>query len=195
MRIMIADGHGLTRDCLRLVCQRLDPAVEVLDAPGFSEMMDVLKAAPDLSLLVVDLDMAAPGPLEGVDAIRRVWPGRLAVLSAFDDHTTIGTLLAKGVAGFIPKRLGLEAVSSALRLMLAGETFVPAVMLSVRKPTDRASLTDRERQVLDLLRDGLSNKGIARQLNLSEVTVKTHLSNAFRKLGVHNRVQAARLER
>ncbi len=198
MRILIGDDHAVIRDCLRQVCQLFDAEVDVAEAASYREVLDRLAAGPDVALVILDLCMPGMGALDGLDAVRRAYGGRLAVLSAIEDRATVKAVLAKGVAGYIPKRLGLDAIGSALRLILAGETFVPALMLADPElgagRHDSSTLTGREREVLALLRDGLSNKGIARQLNLSEVTVKTHLSNAFRKLGVHNRVQAARVE-
>ena len=198
MRILIGDDHAVIRDCLRQVCQQFEADVGVLEAASYREVLDHLAAGPDVDLVILDLCMPGMGALDGLDAVRRAYGGRIAVISAIEDRGTVKAVLARGVAGYIPKRLGLEAIGSALRLTLAGETFVPSLMLA--DPEIGASrhvsssLTGREREVLALLRNGLSNKGIARQLNLSEVTVKTHLSNAFRKLGVHNRVQAARVE-
>lgn len=202
MRILIADDHAIVRDGLKTLIGQLGPNVEVFEAASFTDVIALIDTVADLSLLVLDLHMPGMEPLAGLEAVRHRTSGRIAVLSADCDVKTIGTVLSAGVSGYIPKDLGIPAIISALKLVMAGETFVPSAILQA---TDRmafsATITEaraadgftaRERDVLALLLDGLSNKGIARQLDLSEVTVKTHLGNAFRKLGVQNRVQAVR---
>ncbi len=192
MRIVIGDDHGFIRDCLGQICRQCDPDVEILEAASYDEVVAIATTAA-VDLVTLDLCMPALPPLEGLDLVRSRCSSRVAVISGIEDRSTIRAVLSRGVAGYIPKRLGLSAIASALRLILAGETFVPSLLLEDDGPIPRvaSNLTGREREVLALLRDGLSNKGFARRLNLSEVTIKTHLSSAFRKLGVTNRVQAA----
>ncbi len=195
MRVAICDQHGVIRGGLREVLRQCAPEADVIEASSYDGALDILAKDGPFHLVVVEPAMPGMQPLDGLDAIRRLTSGLVVVLSGIEDCAIIRAVLARGLAGYIPKRLGMAAITSALRLVLAGETFVPSVVFHEPEQTLSgigAALTPRERTVLSLLRDGHSNKGIARQLNLSEVTIKSHLSNTFRKLGVHNRVQAAR---
>lgn len=208
MRIVLADDHVMLRDGLKPYLRDLDPRAEVLEAGSYPELFDVMAQHHPVTLAVVDLRMPGMDGFAGLRLLRHRWPEtRLTVLSSASDQKTILDVLAVGAVGFIPKRLSAGAMLNALQLVMAGERFLPAVLLSGEpselraavignddEPADPGSmLTQREREILRLLRDGLPNKAIARQLNLSEVTVKSHLCHVFRKLGVQNRVQAARL--
>lgn len=206
MRIVLADDHVMLRDGLRPYLHQLEPGVEVLEAGTYPELFAVIEANAPVDLGLVDLRMPGMDGILGLQALRQRWPEMpVTVLSSMTDRKVILDALAAGAVGFIPKRLSAGAMLSALRLVLAGERFVPAMLLSAdcsevqprRSSEDDsdsgANLTQREKEILRLLRDGLPNKAIARQLNVSEVTVKSHLCHVFRKLGVQNRVQAARL--
>jgi DNA-binding NarL/FixJ family response regulator len=196
MRVVICDHHAVIRDGLRQMLRHCVPEADVVEAANYSDAFGILAEGGDVHLVVIEPGMPGMEPLDGLDAIRRQTSGLIAVLSGIEDRATIRAVLGRGIAGYISKRLGMAAITSALRLVLAGETFVPSLLLDEPETTPRGAvsvLTPRERTVLSLLRDGHSNKGIARHLNLSEVTIKTHLSNTFRKLGVRNRVQAAQL--
>jgi DNA-binding NarL/FixJ family response regulator len=198
MRIAIGDDHAIIRDALKVFVRELGDDVEVMEAESYAAVLDLVRRCPDLALLVLDLCMPDMEPMAGLAAVRASYPGRIAVFSAMSEPKTISAALTAGADGYIPKRLGHEAMVSALRLILAGETFVPSLAWPrddpwpFRSAAVRSGLTRREGEVLDLVREGLSNKAIARRLNLSEVTVKSHIGSIFRKLGVHNRVQAAR---
>lgn len=206
MRIVLADDHVMLRDGLKPHLHEFVPSGEVLEAGSYPELFEVLAKAGPVDIALVDLRMPGMNGLHGLEALCRRWPDtRVAVLSSVTDRKVILDALAAGAVAFIPKRLSVGAMLSALRLVLAGERFIPAMLLAddcrdvAPEPGDHGRsdsggvLTAREKEILRLLRDGLPNKAIARQLNVSEVTVKSHLCHVFRKLGVQNRVQAARL--
>lgn len=198
MQIAFADDHALIRDGLRPFLRKLSDEVSLIEAETFGGVIERMeKSAIPTDLCILDLRMPDMDPMSGLDAVTRAFPNtRVAVLTSITDPRTVKEALSKGVCGYIPKRLSADAIMSALRLVMAGETFVPSLMLNGSSGAHRSGaddLTSRERQVMALLRDGMSNKGIARRLNISEVTVKTHLTSAFRKLDVQNRVQAARI--
>lgn len=208
MRLLFADDHVMIRDGLRPFLLELDPATKILEAGNFCEVLDLLESVPDIQLVVLDLRMPGMDALQGIRVIRERHPNLpVALLSSVTDRKVILEALSLGIAGFIPKRLSAQAMLSALRLIVAGERYVPASLFDdpihsgftmsgtpSRQGGEGAdpTLTLREREILDLLREGLPNKLIARRLNVSEVTVKSHLCHVFRKLGVQNRVQAAR---
>ncbi len=203
MRILLADDHVMVRDGLRPFLMQLADATEVFEADTFDEVLHTLDTVADIQLVLLDLRMPGMTMAHGLATIRERHPLiRVAVLSAVTERKQILEAMGLGAAGYIPKRLSAQAMLSALRLIIAGERYIPAAVLeeSARQtlgnhreadPGER-SLTTREREILELLREGLPNKLIARRLNVSEVTVKSHLCHVFRKLGVRNRVQAAR---
>lgn len=194
MRVAICDHHALVRDALRQMLEQCAGPVEIVEASSWGQSLETL-AAGGADLVVVEPAMPGMEPLDGIAALCQATPARIVVLSAIEERAAIGNLLAGGVAGYIPKRLGIQAVQAALRLILSGERFIPASMLEARGPGSKdggeTTLTAREAEILALLRKGHSNKAIARHLDITEVTVKSHLGSLFRKLGVHNRVQAA----
>ncbi|MCZ8315571.1 response regulator transcription factor, partial [Phreatobacter sp.] len=122
-----------------------------------------------------------------------------AVVSGSDSRTDVLAALAAGVNGFVPKGLRDDDLVAALRTILAGAIYVPATLAQSTGPAaepvspgiDLARLTPRQREVLDLLVEGRSNKEIARALDLGHGTVKIHLAAVFRHLGVSNRAAAA----
>ena len=131
------------------------------------------------------------------------------VMSGYYRHKDVVAALQAGAAGFVPKSLNRQALVSAFRLVLSGQKFFPADLLfpeddqkqrDLEDPTSKRApngpfntLSGREREVVSQLLQGLTNKEIARQLNIQEVTVKLHLSNIYRKIGAKNRAQAVKL--
>jgi DNA-binding NarL/FixJ family response regulator len=201
MRIVFADDHALMRDALRATIADLQPNVQLLEAGNFPDALALLEAHDPVDLCLLDLRMPGMEPIPAVRLIRRRWPElRLAVLSAITDRETLLGIIALGVAAYIPKQMNIRSMLSALQLVLAGERFIPTrIWTREEKPAEAEAVegpevpfTQREVSIIRLLRDGLPNKAIARQLNIAEVTVKSHLYHIFQKLGVQNRVQAAR---
>lgn len=199
MEILFADDHVMLREALRPFLLRLDQAAEVHEAGCMSEVLDHLEHG-EPSLVVLDLRMPGMNGVQGIKQVKERRPAaKCAILSAICEKRVALETIAAGADGFIPKQLSGGAMVSALQLIMAGETFLPSLILQGDDDTAVAPamadlrLTQRERDILDLLKDGLSNKGIANRLGVSDVTVKSHLGNAFRKLGVHSRMQAIRL--
>lgn len=199
MKIVFADDHVMLREALRPFLLRLDPAATIYEAGSLADVLNHLTTI-DPALVILDLMMPGMEGYRGIaEVLRRRPKTRCAVLSAVAERKAALAAIAAGAMGFIPKQMSGAAMVSALQLILAGETFVPSLVLDpgseVLSPPAPATdgFTPREQDVLALLKDGLSNKGIANRLKVSEVTVKTHLGKAFRKLGVHTRTQALRL--
>ena len=197
MKIVFADDHVMLREALRPFLLRLNPAALIFEAGSLAETMSHLSAV-DPALVILDLMMPGMEGCQGIiQVVKRRPKAKCAVLSAVSDRRTALAAIAAGARGFIPKQMSCAAMVSALELILAGETFVPSLILegveeAASAPPATDGFTPREHEVLALLKDGLSNKGIANRLNVSEVTVKTHLGKVFRKLGVHTRTQALR---
>ena len=199
LRLLIADDHEMMRVALKLVLQSLADEVVFDEAASAEKAIAVAAEQPDLDLILIDLEMPGIGGVEGVRALREAHPELpLVVCSATEDAERVQQLLALGVAGFIPKSDAVQVILHAVRLVLAGGTYVPTRLMRSSAPvTARAEgelapppFTGRQFDVMRLLAQGKPTKLIARELDISESTVKAHLIAIFRVLGVHNRTEA-----
>ena len=212
MKILLADDHALIRSGLRNELGQLDGAVEFLEAWDEPTLRETLEHHDDLDLAIVDLGMPAMAGVATIAALRQRHPTvPLIVLSAADAGSTAREALRAGAAGFIPKAAIARVMLQAIRLVLAGGRYVPPELLGalgaspvegagagadsapstgLRKAPRIDLLSPRQRQVFDLLAKGLSNKMIARELDVTEGTVKSHVATIFDVLNVHNRVSA-----
>jgi DNA-binding NarL/FixJ family response regulator len=196
MKILLADDHALFREGIRHILRQLDPDVAVLDAADYGTARALLTRNPDSDLALVDLNM--PGA-DGVDSIAALLAlphmVPVVVLSASESRIDIRRTLDAGAMGFIPKSETAEVMLGALRLVLSGGIYVPPMLMTTANhPATRANamLTPRQRDVLQRMSEGKSNREIGRQLGLSEATVKVHITAIFRNLNVSNRMQAVK---
>ena len=196
MKVLIADDHPLVRDALARTVLQLRPQAQPLHAASHDEALACLVAEqPPLAL--VDLHM--PG-MDGTLALRRLRAAspttRLLVVSGDDDPAVMRAALAAGAAGFVPKSEPPERLEQALALVLAGGTWLPSQALAdfragaAPSRADPGALTPRQTDVLHGLMRGLPNKLIARELGLTEGTVKIHIAAILRALQARNRTEA-----
>jgi two-component system, NarL family, nitrate/nitrite response regulator NarL len=199
MKLLIVDDHSLLRDGLSALLRQLGPNTIVLNANGGAEALDVAAREPDLDLVILDLampDMDGPQVIKALGARRPDLP--IVVLSASEDAADVRRVMALGALGYVPKSANPQTLLSALQLVLAGELYVPALLLAEPAAASAESaprLTPRQSDVLTQMCLGLSNKGIARHLAMSEKTVKTHVTAIFKILGAANRTQAVNIAR
>jgi len=196
IRVLLVDDHELVRAGLRTFLQ-LQPDMAVVGEASSGEQALALVAglAPDIVLL----DLVLPG-MSGVDTARRLRVAhpevKVVVLTSFAGQESVLPAVRAGVAGYLLKDVGPAELADALRSVHAGGSPLhPAVAATVLRQVNATAdpLTPREREVLRLIARGLSNRLIARELVLSEKTVKTHVSAVLAKLGVTDRTQAALL--
>ena len=211
MRILLADDHTLVRENLRDFLHGLAPDVVVLEAESYHEAKKVASRNARLDLIILDLLMPGMDGLAGLRQMLKRKPNvPVVILSGSTRQKDIIGAIEMGAKGFVPKTISGKAMLSALRMILAGETYVPSALLRAAAAEngddERAGglgggatdglaqkLTPRQQQVLDLLVRGHTNKRIAMELDLKEITVKIHLQGVFRKFGVSNRTQAVAL--
>ncbi len=201
MHILVADEQELFRvGLLHVVCEMVnDP--QIYEADSYQEaLVRARKSAPfDLILLGLTMpDGTLYGAFRGVAALREICPeAAILVLSESEDPAHVERALARGARGYVLKSARAEVLQHVLSLIMAGEIYVPPIVMARRFGGDEAEafgkLTPREREVLERLVDGLSNKAIAQALSIGEGTVKVHLKAVLRKLHVANRTQAATL--
>jgi two-component system, NarL family, response regulator LiaR len=195
IRLLVVDDHELVRAGLRTFLG-LQPDMEVVGEAGSAER--ALALVPALEPDVVLLDLVLPG-MSGVEAVRRLRDAhpavKVLVLTSFAGEDAVLPAIRAGAAGYLLKDVGPAELAGALRVVHAGgaplhPAVAATVMHSVAEPA-RESLTPREHEVLRLVARGLSNRLIARELALSEKTVKAHVSAVLGKLAVADRTQAA----
>ena len=210
MKVLIADDHRLIIEGVKLKLAELDPMVEAVVAMNLEELdRAVAEHGDTLDLALVDIAMPGTQGHQHVTKLRAQAPSLpVIVLSGSEDAELMRSLIDMGVLGFIPKAYSPDVMLSAIRLVLAGGIYIPPLLLAHAQaqgwqPTEapvadssrcvdglRNLLTERQIDVMRLLSQGKPNKLIARDLGISEGTVKIHLAAIFRALNVRNRVEA-----
>jgi len=196
IRVVIVDDHAMLRAGLeQLLAGEADLEVVGKAADGAEAVALVREVRPD----VVLMDLQMPG-LDGVEATRQIVGEELAdvlVLTSYSDAERIVGALDAGALGYLLKDAEPDEVLRGIRAVARGESPInpraARELLGARRTssTAAADLTPRETEVLELVRQGLANKQIARRLGISERTVKAHLTSAFQRIGVVDRTQAA----
>jgi DNA-binding NarL/FixJ family response regulator len=194
-RVLIADDHPLYCDALRAVVPQACPGADMSEAGSQDEVLSAVAGPRAFDLVLLDLNLPGAVGLSCLHALKRAAPATpIVVVSAVGDPKTMQDTIMAGASAFIPKSAPGQVLINALRVIIAGGTYLPISVLAALRNADAAQtqgeLTLRQRRVLELLSTGLSNKCIARELDISEITVKAHVSAIFRKLGVANRMQA-----
>jgi len=200
-QIIVADDHPLFREALRAAVGRLESGARFVEADSVASLLAALESEPDVDLLLLDLNM--PGA-QGFNALVHVRGSRpdlpVVVVSADDDPQTIAGALRYGAQGFIPKSTEAGQIGEAVEAVLSGEIYTPPGFHPPRGTAESdedlriarrvADLTPQQFRVLGMLCAGLLNKQIAYELDVSEATVKAHVTAILRKLGVTTRTQA-----
>jgi DNA-binding NarL/FixJ family response regulator len=196
IRVVIVDDHGVVRDGLTRLIDALDDMTVVGTASDGAEGIEVcVRERPDVALM--DIEMPRVDGIEATRAIRRDAPSvAVLVLTSFSDSARILGALEAGACGYLLKDVEAEQLADAVRAAARGESpldprAATTVLRARTGPDPVAGLSPREREVLGLLVEGLPNKLIARNLGITEKTVKTHLTSVFRAIGVTDRTQAA----
>lgn len=198
VRVLIADDHPLFRDALRHVLARALPEAEAVEAQDFTQVSAVLAEDDPVDLILLDLNMPGMDGFTGLLRLREDLPDTpIIVVSASEEADIIEQALACGAAGFIPKSWPKDRMCDAVAVVMSGEIYRPEELLKgKRAPVDPlleeklGSLTHRQRMVLALLAKGKSNKQIAYELDVTNTTVKAHMTAILRKLKVTSRTQA-----
>jgi DNA-binding NarL/FixJ family response regulator len=194
-KVLIADDHGVLRDGLgRVIAAQPDMELVGVAANGAEAVELCRERAPDVVLM--DLEMPVMDGIEATRAILRTSPTTaVLVLTSFSDRRRITGALDAGAVGYLLKDASADEVVRGVRAAAQGgsplDPRAARLLLEAHAaPDPLAGLSPREREVLGLLLEGMPNKLIARQLGISEKTVKSHLTSVFRAIGVTDRVQA-----
>ncbi|MBV8718183.1 MAG: response regulator transcription factor [Chloroflexi bacterium] len=196
IRLVIADDHWVVREGLRMYLGR-DPAFEVVGEAEDGQQAVRLAAERHPDVVLMDLLMPVMDGIAAIEAIRRDVPGVevVALTSVLDDEQVVAAVRAGAIGYVLKDAHGLE-LKDAIRAASDGRVHLSPeaaarLLREVRAPDRPDRLTERETDVLRLISVGLSNKEVARRLNIGEGTVKTHVSSVLNKLGLQSRTQAA----
>lgn len=203
LKLLVVEDHALVREGLVRLLKQLEDDVTIVEAAD-GEAALIALASSDFDLVLTDLAMPNTDGFTTLDIVRQRHPDLpVAVISAYDDQPTVTRVLNHGASGFIPKAYSGDALLNAVREILHGNIFTPGASTQAKMDDVRPlppsggsvtpgeiGLTDRQAQVLALMMRGLANRDIAKQLDLSEGTVKIHATAIFKALGVNSRAQA-----
>lgn len=208
MRALVADDHPLVVDALTLYLRYIDPGVEVLGAVDMPGALAHLTAGGSFDLILLNFHMPGMKGMEGLRQARDACPEvPVVMIGGSARPQDMLSALDRGAAGVIPKDYSRLAMIKALELILVGERHVPARLLGgpsglretcapyaieqqEKQNTPLATLNAREREVLALLAEGLSNADIGKALGMTANGANHHLKSIYRKLGVRTRTQA-----
>ncbi|VAW59968.1 hypothetical protein MNBD_GAMMA11-879 [hydrothermal vent metagenome] len=209
MLILLADDHELIREGVKLVLNENSSEYKFLEAQDYPQTLNHIKTSEHIDIILLDLSMPGMKRLAGLKQVRKSAPSiPIIVLSVFEGTEDINSALSYGANGYVAKSSAGKALPHAIEQVMQGETCLPDTFVNssgittgtqcdYRALPELASaeflLTARQLDVLQFLVDGYANKEIARKLNIAEPTVKTHLSNIYRVLGISTRTGAVRI--
>lgn len=197
IKVVLVDDHNMVRRGLAVFLEAFDD-FELVGEAGTGVEAIALCAARQPDVVLMDLVMPGMDGVETTRLIRQRFPGtQVIALTSFDDETRVESALKAGAIGYLLKNVSIDQLAGAIRAAYAGKpTLAPeateALIAAARhEPPPGQALTGREREVLALLVEGLTNPDIAGRIGVSRATVKTHVSNILAKLGAANRLEAA----
>lgn len=198
--VLIVHDHPLIRQAVTEILGGLAGGMHVIQADTVAAALAELDAHPEVGLVLLDPALCDDAGTSGFERIRAEHPGtRIVALCAPSGRSAVLAVLARGAMGFIPDRSPPGVLLNAVRLVLAGQVYLPPEVLRTGETPEAApvaqrqkgpALTPRQREVLALLVQGIPNKLICRSLVMAEGTLKTHVATIYRELGVSNRAQA-----
>ncbi|WP_269619457.1 response regulator [Zhongshania sp. BJYM1] len=200
LRFIIADDHPLFRTALKATLAQSFEHCTVSETASITELQNLLSTDTSSDLILLDLHMPDAQGFSGLIHLQAHYPEiPVMVISASETPEVMCRAIDHGAAGFLPKSSPAEAISRAINAVISGARWLPEGVhyqagqdsKEKKMAEDIASLTPQQFRVVTLLVQGLLNKQIAYELNVTEATVKAHVTEIFRKLGVHSRTQAA----
>jgi DNA-binding NarL/FixJ family response regulator len=201
VRLLVVEDHPLFRDALVGVIARAFPNAGVFQATSIDGALDILAAKGPVDMILLDLSLPGTTGLLGAFRVRVAAPkSALVIVSAYENARIVRCAMSLGISGYIPKSTPKAELVQSIRSILEGEVYVPKRLQGA--PTRRAGaeikdlfrelsrLTSQQLRVLDMVCRGLQNKHIAYELDISVTTVKVHVTEILRKLGVRSRTNA-----
>ena len=204
IRVLVVDDHALFRRGLEMVLEQ-EPDIDVVGEAedGAEALQKAVEATPDIVLM--DVRMPKRGGIDACTAIKDAVPStKIIMLTISDEEADLYDAIKAGAMGYLLKEISIEEVASAIRAVHGGQSLISPSMASkllsefasmIKRGDERQQLpaprlTEREMEVLRLVAKGLNNRDIAKQLYISENTVKNHIRNILEKLQLHSRMEA-----
>ncbi len=189
-KTLIADDHPLVREGLQHVLKHINSEQVILQAEDYSQAQEIIKQHSDIDLILLDLCMPYMNGMASLYELRQNLPCTpIVIISASDNINDIQGAIKNGANGYIHKSSSHEIMLNALRLILSGGLYLPPQWNTQPSPENN-TLTQRQKEVISLIALGKANKEIAREFEISDKTVKAHLSEIFKRLQVSNRTEA-----
>lgn len=199
LRVLLIDDHELFRAGIKLLLQQLSEDIQFAEAASCAAAL-ALPGGQSFDVVLLDMHMPGVSGMAALPLVRNAFErAAIVVLSGEDDPALIRRVIDAGAAGFIPKNSSQRVMMAALQLVLAGGIYLPPDVMgsspallhpAAGSSSPLALLSERQLQALKQAMQGKPNKIIAREMDISEATVKAHLAAAFRVLGVKNRTEA-----
>lgn len=207
LKLLVVEDHMLVREGLVQTLHQLGEDIEIHEAPTCEEACSLFDEGHDFDLVLLDLGLPGTGGMACLSIMRKTFPSMpVVIVSAFDDTVTVNRALAKGASGFVPKAYSSVRLIAALNQVLEGQIFRPEPKIVTESALGRLAapfsqkhelalvtqygLTPRQIETLAGIVRGKSNSEIATQLDVSDGTIKQHITAIFKALGVKNRTQA-----
>jgi len=200
MKALLIDDHPLFRGGIKRILELHEKDCEVLEVGTCDAAIETLRRHNDIALILLDLGLPGMNGIDGLASLRSLNANApIVIMSASDSPAIIRKSLDLGAKGFIPKSATPDVILNAIKLVLSGGMYIPNQLLAPDPGADESAddiyakfkLTPRQVEVVDLMVKGFSNKEIARKMDLSDHTVRGHLSQIFAALNVNNRTEAA----
>jgi len=204
IRVLVVDDHALFRRGLEMVLAQ-EPDIEVVGEAGDGAEAVALATSSTPDIVLMDVRMPRRGGIDATTAIKSAVPSaKIIMLTISDEEGDLYDAIKAGAMGYLLKEIPIDEVAVAVRAVHGGQSLISPSMASKlltefasmvrqsdeRQPLDSPRLTDREMEVLRLVAKGLNNRDIAKQLFISENTVKNHIRNILEKLQLHSRMEA-----
>jgi len=193
-RIIVADDHPLFRDAIIHLLERSVAKVDITQVESFGALTEVLADQKLPSLVLLDLKLSDTQGMDALLFLKKQYPSLpVLIISAYDDSSVVRMAMQYGASGFVPKSLEMDRMAEAIHAVLDGDMWFPEMNDSTAGASSSSgfeALTPAQLKVLSLLRDGKPSKEMASIMSVTEATIKAHLTEIFRKLGVKNRTQA-----
>ena len=194
-RIIVADDHPLFRDAIIHLLDRTVASLSVVQVDSFGALIDTLAEERLPSLVLLDLKLDDTQGMDGLLFLKKQYPSLpVLIISAYDNSNVVRMAMQYGASGFVPKSLDMDRMAEVIQAVLDGDMWFPEISEQIDEPGDGGAnfdaLTPAQLKVLALLRDGKPSKEMAAIMQVTEATIKAHLTEIFRKLNVKNRTQA-----
>lgn len=203
MKILIADDHELFLKGLEIILTDMNDRVSISLAKSYTDIFNILENEKDFNLIITDLAMPGASWTDGIEKVNSLAPHTpIIIISAVFEPKVVNMIIKKGVSGFIHKTSSNEDIKKAISAVLDGELYIPPELLTndtkktlslyddIKIIDSEHNFSQRQLDVINFISKGLSNKQIAFELGITEGTVKSYVTEIFKKLNVFNRTAA-----